>query len=130
MLVYGDLVSAQLENLASAPTAVSGRVYFNTTSDKPEIHDGDAWVDLAKYTWKLEEAWSGAETTKTYTVDGTVTPSRGKVLDSQTAVWQFKDASNDYLVMDAAITCTSATSVTVTFDAAIPAGNYLLVGVQ
>ena len=130
MLVYGDLVSAQLENLASDPTAADGRLYFNTAQNAVKMHDGTSWLIISKEVWKLEDAWSGAETTKTYTVDGSVTPARGRVSDSRTAQWQFKDASNNYLVMDAEITSTAADSVTVTFGVAIPAGNYLLVGVQ
>ena len=40
MNVYSELVSAQLENLASHPTNnVSGRIYFNTTDGKPYYYD-------------------------------------------------------------------------------------------
>jgi len=80
--------------------------------------------------WELEEAWDGSTSTKTYTVDGTVTPARGSVSDARKATWVFKDADNDYLQMDIKITATSATSVTVTADMNLPAGDYFLRGVQ
>jgi len=131
MLVYSDLVSAQLENLASAPSSTpTGRVYYDTTDGIAYIYDSGAWIPMTKLRWEVTEAWDGSTSTKTYTVDGTVTPTRGKVLDARRAIWSFKDADNDYLQMDAEITATSATSVTVTFGGNIPAGNYTLIGVE
>lgn len=44
MKVYGELVSAQAECLASAPSVTpKGRVYFDTTSGVVKVYDGSAW---------------------------------------------------------------------------------------
>ena len=130
MLVYSDLVSAQLENLAANPSATpTGRVFYDTAEGLAKLYDGSAWVPMTKLRWEVSDAWDGSTSTKTYTVDGSVTPSRGKVIDARKALWQFKDETNNYLVMDAEITATS-TAVTVTFGMNIPAGNYTLIGVE
>lgn len=42
----GQVKNMQLEKLSSAPTASEARTYYNTTSKKPEIYNGTAWVGL------------------------------------------------------------------------------------
>ncbi len=46
MKVYGQLDVAQLEQLSSAPTAIRGRIYFDTTLVRARYYDGSAWVDF------------------------------------------------------------------------------------
>lgn len=47
MRVYGQLIRAQLENLASDPTpAADGMAYFNTTSKTVRVHNGVGWEDV------------------------------------------------------------------------------------
>lgn len=45
MLVYGDLIAAGLEELASDPTTglFSGRIYRNTTSGEVRVYSGSVW---------------------------------------------------------------------------------------
>jgi hypothetical protein len=39
-----SVLGIDLPKLASAPTAVEGRMYYNTTFHHPYYYDGGAWV--------------------------------------------------------------------------------------
>ena len=41
-----QLENSLFENLSSAPSTATGRVYFNTTDAVVQVHDGSGWVDL------------------------------------------------------------------------------------
>ncbi len=46
--IYGQLISADLENLATAPSSPSrGRVYFDTALIAPRFYDGTSWFSLS-----------------------------------------------------------------------------------
>lgn len=45
-LALNQLIAARLENLASAPTAAVGRVYYNTATKFIQYYDGTAWQDV------------------------------------------------------------------------------------
>jgi len=45
--IYGELLKAQLENLASDPASTSvGRLYWNTTTQSPRVYTSSGWDDL------------------------------------------------------------------------------------
>lgn len=81
MLVYGDLIAAGLEELASDPTTglFSGRIYRNTTSGEVRVYSGS--------TWKTVVDRDTVQTLSAKTIDSTcsvsvgslpvVTPSKG-----------------------------------------------------
>jgi len=41
-----ELQNSLLENLASAPSTATGRVYFNSSDAVAQVYDGSGWVDL------------------------------------------------------------------------------------
>lgn len=41
-----QLLKSRFENLASDPTGVTGRIYFNTTINKPKYFNGSVWLAL------------------------------------------------------------------------------------
>jgi len=45
-LALNQLIAARLENLASAPTAALGRIYYNTTDKFIYYHDGTSWQQV------------------------------------------------------------------------------------
>jgi hypothetical protein len=61
--VNGELVAPRLENLAADPAPASaaniGRVYFNTTTNKPMVSNGTAWIDLSPAPRRIQ-TFSGA----------------------------------------------------------------------
>jgi len=73
MLVYGDLKSAQLENLASDPTGVTGRVYFNTATSLTKVYDGTSWVNMASGAPDASPTVSGIVNTTTQSFGGAKT---------------------------------------------------------
>src|SRR5690554_5563152 len=44
--VNGELKNALLEKQSSPPTGYEGRIYYNTTSKRPEFYNGTAWTSL------------------------------------------------------------------------------------
>ena len=49
--IYGELVSAQLENLIADPVATSlGRLYHNSVAGAIRYWDGSAWIDVIDQT--------------------------------------------------------------------------------
>jgi hypothetical protein len=44
--VNGQLIRAAFENLSSAPTGTTGRVYFDTTLNSPQVYNGTSWTGL------------------------------------------------------------------------------------
>lgn len=47
MDVFGELVSAQYENLTLDPTGFMGRTYFNTVTGKVRVYNGTNWADVS-----------------------------------------------------------------------------------
>ena len=40
-----QLIAARMENKTSDPTGISGRIYFNTSTNKLRLYNG-SWVDI------------------------------------------------------------------------------------
>lgn len=47
-LATGEVQNACFQNLASAPTAKTGRFYYNTTSNTLDYHNGTTWVSVTE----------------------------------------------------------------------------------
>jgi len=94
--IYGELLKAQLENLASDPASTSvGRLYWNTTTQSARIYTSSGWDDFG--------AGGGGAAGRNYLTDwfdgdrdpGSVTNSitaTGNITISTTA-WQASDTS-------------------------------------
>jgi len=120
----GEHFGFRLENLASAPSASGqniGRMYYDTTTEAVYVDTGTVFKKVGANRYETDTSWSGAETVKSVTVSG---------IDSTKALWQLKNNSSNYKIMNVEITSTSSTNVTITVTTALPAGSYRLIGVE
>lgn len=136
LYIKGQLKNARLENFTtagrpSASASYPGRIIWDTDLEDVFIDKGGTWLQLMvdRWEWEDDTNWDGATSTVTYTVDGSVEASRGQITDARKAIWQFKDNSNNHVIMDATIDHPAANQVRVTFDGNLPAGTYRLIGI-
>ena len=115
----------------AASAANAGRMIWNTDSQDIEVDAGGVWLrkSLDFYFFQDATSWDGASTTHTYTVDGSDTPTRGQVSNSQACKWFFKDNSNNWREIGVEITTPTTSTVVVTSDVALAAGTYTLIGI-
>jgi len=136
--IAGQLIGARLANYTTAlrPSAgagTAGRIIWDTDLLDVFIDGGGFWLKMSIDRWEYEDnvTWNGAATTVTYTVDGTVSPERGRVSDARSCIWQLKDNTNSHKNITHAVTIDHPASnqVRITVGAPLPAGTYRLIGI-
>lgn len=134
LYIYGKLIGACVDSYTTAGrpaanAATVGRLIFDTDLNDMLIDIGGTWLSMSSDKWVYADAttWNGSATTVTYTVNGTVEPTRGRVSDARYCHWEFRDASDSYRRIFADISL-SATQVTVTVETPLAAGTYVLIG--
>jgi hypothetical protein len=128
LYLAGQAIGLRLQNSATAsrPSASAsniGRLYYDTDVQDVYVDLGGTWkkVSVEKYETEDASGWTGAVTSKTYTVSGDVS-------DARKCIWAFYANGSSFEQLGVTITKT-ATQVTVTAAAALPAGTYTLVGI-
>jgi hypothetical protein len=127
LYLKGQLKSARIENfLVAAIPALSsastqGRIVYGTDSEFLYVDTGTTMKKVGHNTFNTIY-------NQTTLVAGAITVS-GSMSDARNAIWQVCDSSNGEEVMGLKITKT-ATTVTVSVDVALPAGNYRLIGME
>ncbi len=120
----GEFFGLRLENLASDPITSAqspGRLWWNTVTGYIGVDSGTAVSRVSLLRFSSDTAWDGSTLVKNVTVSG---------IDATQAIWQLKDNTNDYHVMDVDIRATTTTNVRITVNVALAAGSYRLIGLQ
>jgi hypothetical protein len=127
MYMKGEFRGFRFENFTSAtlPTAsasAKGRTIFSTDDNKIYADNGTAFQVVSVSRFISDTSWDGSTTQKDVTVTG--------IADARNALWQLRDNSNSYEVMNVKISATSATNVRIDSSPALPAGSYRLIGLE
>lgn len=120
----GEYFGLRLENRSSDDTSAAsaiGRLWWNTTSGYVALDNGSTVQRVSLFRYQTDTSWDGSTTTKNVTVSG---------IDAQQALWQLKDNTNNYEIMQVKIEATSTTNIRITTNVALPAGSYRLTGIQ
>ncbi len=134
LYMKGQLMNGRMQvwTTAGRPAASAGnqgRFGWNSDIEDIEVDRGGYWLKSSMDKWLYADTWNGSTATKTYTVNGTVSPERGRVSDSRDCIWVLKDNSNDYIEVEVDIDCPSSTQIKVTAGIDLPAGTYTLIGI-
>lgn len=110
-------------SLPSFSAQTPGKVYWATDNSKAYVDTGTAIRVLGVSKFVQDTAWNGTDLTKDVVVSGSVA-------DARNAIWQFMDNVNSFEIMSVQIRIISATTVRITTNVPLPAGNYRLIGIE
>lgn len=120
----GEFFGLRLENRSSddaSAASATGRLWWNTTSAYIALDNGATIQRVSLYRYQTDTSWDGSTTVKNVTVSG---------IDAQQALWQLKDNTNNYEIMQVKVEATTTTNVRITVNIALAAGSYRLTGLQ
>lgn len=126
LYLSGQGVGLRLENntvaniTAAAAAGTPGRAWYSSDDQFIYIDKGGTTKKIGHNTYN--QIWNQTDILTARTVSATIT-------DARNAIWQVTDLSNNEEVLGVEITKT-ATTVTITADIALPAGNYRLLGIE
>lgn len=126
LYIKGEGIGLRLQNdttanIAAAASATTiGRVWYSTT-------DSFVYVDLGGTAKKIGQ--NSYNAVKTNIELGSAITVSADIDDARNAIWQLTDIANSDEILGVQITKT-ATTVTITTDIPLPAGNYRLLGIE
>ena len=124
----GEFKGLRFENILSSslPTfsgQTPGRMYYATDNGKAYVDTGTAIKVLGVSKFQQDLAFNGTDLTKDVDVSSAIS-------DARAAQWQLMDNVNSFEIMSVKLTMISATTVRISTNIPLPAGNYRLIGIE